>query len=274
MVTAHAVAVPLAATLMLGVVGSAPAEARIIQGDYLRLQAEGEAGQMQNLAPGEPVAWDVGVWADAPDPGEIRLSISGQGDLFEIDDGVLVSVRSCPVRWEGASCEPGAEELLDSVDLLDAPAANGTRALTTMPSDEERWLRTTVTLNPAAGGRELAGATGSVRIRAVGAGEEVSTGGGDGDGGGSQPADDTTGEDPAGGAAGSADDGSPGGTTGEPDADSAAGDEGEASAAPAPGDGFLARTGAPGMMQLLAVGALLLGVGAAVRGLVRRSRSV
>ena len=167
---------PLAAVLMLVAPGPGHAESRLITGEHLRMQTEGDTEQMRNLAPGQSVVWTVGVWAEAPDPGRIRLGITGGGDLAGVDDALTVSVTACSTRWVGDRCPSQAHELLAAESLDSLAETDGTRALTTMPSDEERWLRVQVTLTAAAGEADLSGADGRVLIHAVGAGDELSTG--------------------------------------------------------------------------------------------------
>lgn len=131
---------------------------------------------MQNLAPGQPVVWDVGVWAEVPDPGEIRLGISGCGELAELDDALTVSVDVCPTPWTGDICSAGVARILSEEGLDDLADTDGSRFLATMPDDEERWLRVTVTLSASANDLDVSGAQGDVLIHAAGAGEELSTG--------------------------------------------------------------------------------------------------
>lgn len=233
--------VPLAAVLVIAAGGLQPSERSLITGEHLRLQTDGDASQMQNLAPGEPVDWDVGVWADAPEPGQIRLGISGSGDLAEIAGALTVSVRACTTQWAGAHCPAHTIELMSGESLTSIAAADGSRFLTTMPADQERWLKVTVVLNEQAAGAELSGAAGSILIHAEGAGEELSVG----------PDPDA--------------DGPPDGRS-EDEADGAGGGQPES-------EGPLARTGARGVMLMLLVGATLLSAGTAVTVARRRRQS-
>src|SRR5699024_10074322 len=91
--TAHAAALPLLAGLLLTAPGAADADTTLLRGEHLRMQTSGDPVQMQNLTPGQPVTWEVGVWADAPDPGQIRLGISGRGDLAGLPGALTVTVR-------------------------------------------------------------------------------------------------------------------------------------------------------------------------------------
>lgn len=259
MSTLHVLGTSLAAALVLTAGGLEKSQPALITGEFLRMQTEGDASQMQNLAPGQPVVWDVGVWAEAPDPGEIRLGISGRGELAELDDALTVSVDACPTQWTGDTCSAGAARILSEEGLDDLSDADGSRYLATMPDDEERWLRVTATLNASASGRDLSGAQGRVLIHAEGAGEELSTGPGP------EPSPEPGGEDPDGGDDPAGDDDS--------DETSEASPEDETSGSSPDDEGPLARTGAVGVIALLLAGATLLGSGIAVLRMGRR-RSV
>lgn len=228
----HAVGLPLLAALVLSAPGAAEADTDLITGEHLRMQTTGDPALMQNLAPGRPVIWEVGIWAEAPEPGRIELAISGRGELAEIPGALLVSVHSCAEEWSGGRCATGAEQLLAPVSLQRIAQAEPARHLATMPSEEQRWLRLEVTLqDPAA-----SGAAGEVLVHAVGAGEELTTSPG-------RPSHDgrTSG---AGGAPGAGD---PHGRSGD-----------------------LARTGAQLALPVLAGGALCLVLGLVLRGLTGR----
>ena len=155
---------------------AAEAEASLITGEHLRMRAIGEPPLMRDLAPGRPVIWEVGVRADAPDPGG-DLGLSGRGELAEIPGALLVSVRSCSEPWSRGRCPIGAEELLGAESLDRIAHSAPTRHLTTMPSDEQCWLRIEVTLQkqPLQERPGAAGAEGDLLIHAVGSGEEVTT---------------------------------------------------------------------------------------------------
>ena len=60
---------------------AAEAEASLITGEHLRMRAIGEPPLMRDLAPGRPVIWEVGVRADAPDPGATWASAAAVSSL-------------------------------------------------------------------------------------------------------------------------------------------------------------------------------------------------
>jgi len=235
--TLHVLALPLAAAVVLMAPGAGHAETTLISGEHLRLQTVGDPAQMQNLAPGQPVIWEVGVWAEAPEPGEIRLGITGRGELAQRENALRVSVQGCSEQWIEDRCPSGAAELLAAEGLDRITEAGPTLHLTTMPSDEVRWLRVEVVLTGAQGST-VSGAEGDVLIHAAGAGEEISSGddppGGEGPGGGS-PGEGAPGEEPPVG----------GGAPGEDDG--------------------LARTGTTGAVPLLAAGLLAVALGTVLR---------
>lgn len=250
--TFHAVGIPLLAALVFTAPGIDRAETTLIAGEHLRMQTVGDPVQMQNLAPGRPVIWEVGIWAEAPDPGEILLGITGRGELAQIDGALVVTVDGCSERWSGDSCPSGAVELLGAESLDRIAQGESALPLTTMPSDEQRWLRVEVVLDATQG---LTGVDGGVLIHASGAGEEISAG----------PDDPPRAGDPPG-------DGDILGADDSPEAGDAPGTGtgtgsgiGSGSGSSGGGGDGLARTGATGVMALLGSGLLAAALGIALR---------
>lgn len=151
-----------------------------VRGQYLRMRAVGDEAQMLNLSPGTSANWTVDVWADAPNPGTVALKI-GSGRLSEtLVDELLVDVRTCSQIVPMQQCPGGAAELIHRTPLNELGAApDSDRALLEMPSDEERRVQVTVTLRPGADAQAVAGQRSSLRLTALGQGEEVSLGPGD-----------------------------------------------------------------------------------------------
>jgi signal peptidase len=238
----------LGAALLVAALLAAPepahAETVQISGSHLRLQSTGDPAQMQNLHPGVPVIWQVGVWAEAPEPGQIDLALTGRGALAEAGDAVTISVRSCPEPWTAGRCGTGSRELL-AAESLDRVAASGLRHLVSFSSDEQRWLRIAVELSDDS--PRLAGADADVLLRATGVGDQIEAG----------PDDPGDGSDSPGGAGS--------GTRGP--GEEAPGEEGsDAARADAMAEGTLARTGAVGIWALLAAALLTTTLGIALRG--------
>lgn len=173
--TRQALTLPVLAALVLAAPAAGETETVLITGEHLRLQTEGDPAQMQNLAPGESALWEVGIWAQAPDPGEIHIGLAGRGDLATTPGALSVSVDSCAAPWAEDSCAPGAESLLRNVPLDQLGTPSATHHLATFAADHERWLRISVTLSESAG-NDMAGAGGDVLVEAVGGGEQLSTG--------------------------------------------------------------------------------------------------
>lgn len=230
------------------------AETALITGEHLRIRTEGDSVRMENLAPGESTAWEVGVWAEAPDPGQIDLSLSGRGELAEAEGALLVSVAGCTEPWAGETCPVAATTMLETRSLASITRQARSLHLATMSSDEQRWLRITVTLSSRADVQDLGGARGDVLIQVIGAGEEISTGPlPEGPGQGSPGADGSG-------------DGSPGadGSGGSLGADGFGGG----------GDGSLARTGVTGVLPLALIAAALAVAGAGLRRSRARRASI
>ena len=143
-----------------------------MQGSVLRLVAIGDTERMSRMAPGDRVAWEVGITADAPEPGEVTVSLSGSGDGGL---GLVGDVRSCPVRWRGGSC-PEPVTLVEGAPL---PVDDVTRPLFTMSTEDERWLRFDVSMPAAlASESDAAPPRGALDlvVRAVGASDDIAVG--------------------------------------------------------------------------------------------------
>ncbi|MGP9539887.1 signal peptidase I [Brachybacterium sp. AOP43-C2-M15] len=174
--TRHTLVVPVVAALILAAPAAGSTETTFLSGDHLRIRTEGDPALMKNLAPGDSAVWEVGVWAETPEPGEIDLGLTGRGELAEVGGALAVSVDACTSPWTGGTCSTGAMEMVENASLDSIAARAGSLHLTSMPSDEQRWLRITVTLATDAGPRGLSGARGDVLIEAFGAGEHLSAG--------------------------------------------------------------------------------------------------
>ncbi|SDS00878.1 signal peptidase, endoplasmic reticulum-type [Brevibacterium sandarakinum] len=183
----HALALPVAAFLLATSNGpfaatdttttNTAAEAR---GQYLRMRAVGDESKMLNLSPGASVNWTVDVWADAPEPGTVELEIGSGQPTETIAEELLVNVYSCAEIVPMSQCSGGATELLHHTPLNELGAApDNDRYLLDMPSDEKRRVQVTVTLARNADAEAVAGQRSSVRLTAIGQGEEVSLGPGD-----------------------------------------------------------------------------------------------
>lgn len=255
-----------AAVLMMAVLAAPPpahaerpahAETALISGTHLRLQTSGDPAAMQNLAPGEPVVWTVGAWAEAEEPGRIDLALTARGALAETGGAATVTVRACAEPWNGARCPSGAQTLLATTTfdrLAEAP-----RDLASFPSEEQRWLQIEVALQDSASRAD--GLRGALVVHATGLGDDLETGPEDPDpesagheGPGAEDSDPNAPGDDRGAGAGAEGDGS--GT--------AAGSDGAWEAPSAPG--ALARTGVTGAWALLALALLTLTGGVALRG--------
>lgn len=144
-----------------------------IDGTVLRLTSIGDPVLMSNLQPGEPVTWQVGVSAEAPDPGSVDISLFASGDSATAQK-LIVAIDSCATRWRAETCALKQHTLVPQQpleDALTAQAPAGTRHLTTMPASEQRWLRVTVTLD----GEVEHGFAETLHVQARGFSDDIST---------------------------------------------------------------------------------------------------
>lgn len=142
----------------------------VVQGEVIRLVSIDQP-QMSDLLPGSSASWQVGVSADAETPGTITVSLSSTGDAA-LD--LRYAVRACAVRWVDGACPSAATLLTEQPVPLDGVA----RDILSMASDEQRWVQVLVT-RPLASDAAAAGAV-DITLRALGVGDDVSTGTGDG----------------------------------------------------------------------------------------------
>ncbi|WP_157377068.1 signal peptidase I [Agromyces sp. Root1464] len=138
----------------------------VVQGDVIRLTSIGDAAAMGSLAPGGSAVWIVGVEADAPSPGTIRMSLAAAGSANPFLD---VTVTACDRRTVDGTC-PNASVLVPTTPLLERDVFD----LGTMPDTEARWLRVEARMS----GPDDPAPTSSVfTVTADGYGETVATGG-------------------------------------------------------------------------------------------------
>ncbi len=138
----------------------------VVQGDVIRLTSIGDAAAMGSLAPGESAAWVVGVEADAPSPGTIRMSLAAAGSANPFLD---VTVTACDRRTVNGTC-PNASVLVPTTPLAERDVFD----LGTMTDTESRWLRVEARMS----GPEDTAPTNSVfTVTADGYGETVASSG-------------------------------------------------------------------------------------------------
>lgn len=156
---------PLALGLALGSPVQAVTE-EVITSDHLTLTSIGDREAMSQLAPGEPVQWQVGVTAAESEPGEVRVELVGNGN-----PGLRLhsTIRSCDRRWVEGTCAGETDKL-----LVPGPVAvdGSIRRLTSMPVAEERWLLFELWL-PEGPAPVAAGEPVQLAVHASGSGDEI-----------------------------------------------------------------------------------------------------
>ncbi|RBP68119.1 signal peptidase I [Brevibacterium sanguinis] len=149
-------------------------------GQFLHLRAVGDETEMLSLSPGSSANWNVDVWADAPEPGQVSVEIGSGDTATPLSEELIVDVRVCAHLAALDDCPGGADRIVNGVPLDELGAApDHDRFLLTMSGDEQRRIQVTVSLRPNADARAVAGQTSDVRVTAHGQGEEVSLGPGD-----------------------------------------------------------------------------------------------
>ncbi|MFI9531402.1 signal peptidase I [Micromonospora rosaria] len=144
----------------------------IIRSRNLTLISIGDQDRMRNLAPDEPVPWQVGVSARATQPGTVTISLSALGPLAVDPDGLQVMVAVCATRWVQGSCPAGTQEQV----LPEGPAtrlAAHPITISSMRADQQRWVLVTASLltnTTTSGSADLV-------LTAVGLGDRASAGG-------------------------------------------------------------------------------------------------
>lgn len=174
-------AVPLAVTSSAaGLLAAAPSavaasdesEHELHRGEHLRMMTIGDPQSMKNLAPGDSQDWQVGVWADAPEPGEITVSMSVADGPDGAADGLTFSGQACSQPWSEGVCPNNSDEtteVLAPTSAENLADRSGDEQLLTLNSDEQVWVNITGTLAESADEQTEA----TVTLRAVGHQEEV-----------------------------------------------------------------------------------------------------
>ncbi|RZU60855.1 signal peptidase I [Zhihengliuella halotolerans] len=158
---------------------AAAPEESTASGDVLRVSTRGDAAAMGDLRPGASVPWQVGVWADAEESGNVSARLSVRGDPRLALD---VAVRFCTGRWTGyddagrsmdeATCT-GRD--LGAVDLGTVAVGDSAELFTRVPADEARWMLFDVRIAGGTGpqAQRAQGASTALRVTASGFGEDV-----------------------------------------------------------------------------------------------------
>lgn len=165
---------------------SAPAEAapseeqlrtEVISGDYLQLISVQNPAAMENMAPGQIVTWDVGVTAEAPEPGEVHIELTAQGDV-----PLEVSVHQCDRRWEdavpaGSPQEACSGEYALAVERTVVPLDAEPVPVSHIEPGPPQWFRLEVSIPEETDASSIQNSsTTMLRVHAHGFGEDLSAG--------------------------------------------------------------------------------------------------
>ncbi|WP_330440959.1 signal peptidase I [Micromonospora sp. NBC_00821] len=165
---------PGVAAAVLATPGQARADTteEVIRSRHLTLVSIGDNDRMTNLAPDQPVPWQVGVSAHARQPGEVTISLSASGPLTVRPDGLQVKVAVCAIRWVKGACPTGQGEQV----LADGPAtrlAAHPIIISSMRADQQRWVLVTASLLA----NSVASGSADLIVTATGFGDSASAGG-------------------------------------------------------------------------------------------------
>ncbi|WP_067605860.1 signal peptidase I [Enteractinococcus helveticum] len=169
---AQTLAIPSLFVLIAPLVSADQPTTTEVYGDHLRLRSTGDIEQMTNMAPGDSATWAVDVWADAPEPGPVELTLSAAGHLASDPHGLIIEVVVCsPHPKITTSCANGKKSrIIDTAPLTDRETSVD---LATMPSDETRRVLLTATLAQNAPDG-LQDSTAIFQVSATGHDEELS----------------------------------------------------------------------------------------------------
>ena len=163
-----------ATTAVLAMPGQARAVTteEVIRSTHLSLTSIGDKNRMTNMAPNEPVPWQVGVSAHTRDPGTVTISLSAQAGLASNPDGLQVMAAVCTTRWVNGACPTGPGEQV----LANGPATRLVAhpiTVSSMRSDQQRWILVTTSLLA----NDTVSGSGDLFVTATGVGDRVSAGG-------------------------------------------------------------------------------------------------
>ncbi|WP_344005243.1 hypothetical protein [Microbacterium paludicola] len=158
----------LAALTLLGVLwAGAPAAAspssEVVEGRFLRIVSTADPDAMRGMLPGDVAVWDVTISAQAPEPGQIDIALSGDGHL-----PLSVDVLACEGIWETTGCSSGERPIEQA---LPAPIAGPPVPILEVPADAVTHLRLMVSVPRDADVTEQA--TTVLQVRAHGYGDEL-----------------------------------------------------------------------------------------------------
>ncbi len=109
-----------------------------IVGSAITLVSIADFDAMDDLQPGVPVVWQIGVSAHPVQPGTVDLSLSGTGALVSDPTGLWLSIDTCAERWVGTTCATGSS----SVRSMTAASGMLSHSLhvDSMPTNDDLWL--------------------------------------------------------------------------------------------------------------------------------------
>lgn len=152
-------ALGLAIVLVSATPAAAAPTTEIVQGTHVRIASTADWSAMSRLSPGRPEPWMLTITADAPDPGEMSVSVRSTGSL-----ALLVDAAACPVPWEAGSCPHGR---IDLSRLSPVPSAR-TVLWNARPAQEPIHLLLNVSLAPSGAPDANAALTVTVEGRGIG----------------------------------------------------------------------------------------------------------
>jgi signal peptidase len=142
-----------------------------IEGSHLVLTVVSDDEAVSNMAPGQPVLWQVGVDTKGREEGAVHVGL-GLGSDSVNADALKVDVLACTERWQDETC-PGTAEawVVDTgLDHAFVPATHGdTREFGTTAAGDPVWVQVRATLE-----NDDPDVKASLKLAAWGGGELVS----------------------------------------------------------------------------------------------------
>ncbi|WKU03378.1 signal peptidase I [Micromonospora sp. HUAS LYJ1] len=145
---------------------------KVIRSRILTLISIGDQDRMTHMVPNDPVPWQVGVVAQARQPGTVTISLAALGALALNPNGLQIMVAVCAVRWVRKACPTGQQEQVLPRESAAALTAHPV-TISSMRANQQRWVLITASLLT----NTVVAGTADLVVTAIGFGDQASAGG-------------------------------------------------------------------------------------------------